>query len=265
MKGMQKSVQSIERVFDILELLSHEPKGLNLTKVGTSLSLHKSTVYRLLGVLKKRGYIEKEEESGRYRLGPGFVELASLLLNSVELKTEAEPHLRQLSQVTGQTVFLATLQDNEVVYLDKVESFNSLRKYSIIGQRRPLFCTSLGKAMIMSLPAERMKELLKGTVFEKYTANTHRNMQALLRDLEICRKRGWAADDEEFEPNVRCLGAPVFDYRGTVVAAVSAVWSTFNSALTFDGMAPHVLEAARQISRRLGFAEGGSGGAAEAR
>jgi IclR family KDG regulon transcriptional repressor len=256
---MQKSVQSIERVFDILELLSHEPKGMNLTKVGTSLSLHKSTVYRLLMVLKKRGYIEKEEDSGRYRLGPGFVELASLLLNSVELKTEAEPHLRQLSQVTGQTVFLATLQDNEVVYLDKVESFNSLRKYSIIGQRRPLFCTSLGKAMIMNLPADELNELIKDTVFEKYTANTHKDMQALLKDLDVCRKRGWAADDEEFEPNVRCLGAPVYDYRGTVVAAVSAVWSTFNSALTFDGMAPHVLEAARQISRRLGYADNDGG------
>jgi len=249
---MQNTVQSIERVFDILELLSHEPKGLNLTKIGTSLDLHKSTVYRLLSVLRNRGYIEKEDESGRYRLGPGFVELASLFLNSVEFKTEAEPLLRQLSQVTGQTVFLATLHGTEVVYLDKVEQFNSLRKYSIIGQRRPIFCTSLGKAMVMHRPAAEVKELLSGVVFEKFMPNTHPDIDSLLRDLEVCRKRGWTTDNEEFEPNTHCLGAPILDYRGTVVAAVSVVWSTFNTSITFDGIAPHVLEAARQISLRLG-------------
>jgi IclR family KDG regulon transcriptional repressor len=249
---MQNTVQSIERVFDILELLSHEPKGLNLTKIGTQLDLHKSTVHRLLSVLRNRGYIEKEE-SGRYRLGPGFVELASLFLNSIEFKTEAEPHLRQLSQITGQTVFLATLQGTEVVYLDKVEQFNSLRKYSIIGQRRPVFCTSLGKAMVMHRPAGELREFLKDVSFEKYMPNTHPDIESLLRDLEVCRQRGWTTDNEEFEPNVRCLGAPILDYRAVVVAAVSVVWSTFNTAITFELIAPHVLEAARQISLRLGF------------
>lgn len=250
---MQNTVQSVERVFDILELLSHEPKGLNLTKIGTSLDLHKSTVHRLLSVLRKRGYIEKEEESGHYRLGPGFVELASLFLNSIELKTEAEPHLRQLSQVTGQTVFLAMLQGTEVVYLDKVEQYNSLRKYSIIGQRRPLYCTSLGKAMLMHRPAVELKELLADVPFQKFMPNTHPDFDSLLRDLEACRKRGWTMDNEEFEPDIHCLGAPILDYRGSVVAAVSVVWSTFNKEISFDGMAPHVLEAARQISFRLGY------------
>jgi IclR family transcriptional regulator, KDG regulon repressor len=249
---MQNTVQSIERVFNILELLSHESKGLNLTKIGTQLDLHKSTVHRLLSVLRNRGYIEKEEESGRYRLGPGFVELASLFLNSIELKTEAEPHLRQLSQVTGQTVFLATLQGTEAVYLDKVEQFTSLRKYSVIGQRRPLFCTSLGKAMVMHRPEGELRELLKGVAFEKFMPNTHPDVESLLRDLAACRRRGWTADDEEFEPNVRCLGAPILDYRRLVVAAVSVVWNTFNTAITFENAAPHVLEAARQISLRLG-------------
>jgi IclR family transcriptional regulator, KDG regulon repressor len=249
---MQNTVQSIERVFDILELLSHESKGLNLTKIGVRLDLHKSTVHRLLSVLKKRGYIEKEEESGRYRLGPGFVELASLFLNSIELKTEAEPILRQLSQITGQTVFLAMLQGTEVVYLDKVEQYNSLRKYSIIGQRRPIFCTSLGKAMIMHRSNGEIRELLKDVTFERYRENTLQNIDSLLADLDACRRRGWTMDNEEFEPNIHCLGAPIFDYRGIVVAAVSAVWSTFNGSISFDLIAPHVVEAAHEISLRLG-------------
>ena len=253
--AVQNTVQSIDRAFDIIELLSHEPKGLNLTKIGTLLDLHKSTVHRLLSVLKNRGYIEKEETSGHYRLGPGFVELASLFLNNIELKTEAEPHLRQLSQVTGHTVFLATLQGRDVVYLDKVEQFNSLRKYSIIGQRRPIFCTSLGKALVMHRPAGELRDLLKDVTFEKFMPNTLADFDALLKDLDVSRRRGWTADNEEFEPNIRCLGAPIFDYRGIVVAAVSAVWSAFNPAITFEQTAPHVIEAARQISLRLGYAK----------
>jgi IclR family KDG regulon transcriptional repressor len=250
---MQNTVQSIERVFDILELLSHESKGLNLTKIGTSLDLHKSTVHRLLSVLKKRGYIEQVEESGRYRLGLGFVELASLFLNSIEFKTEAEPHLRQLSQITGQTVFLATLQGSEVVYLEKVEQYNSLRKYSIIGQRRPVYCTALGKALVMHRPLAELEQMLKDSPFQKFMPHTHTDLESLLRDLKTCRERGWSTDNEEYEPNVQCVGAPIFDYRGTVVAAVSAVWSTVNATLTFKSIAPHVLEAAHQISLRLGF------------
>jgi IclR family transcriptional regulator, KDG regulon repressor len=250
---MQNTVQSIERVFDILELLSHESKGLSLTEIGRRLDLHKSTVHRLLTVLKNRGYIEKDVESGWYRLGPGFVELSSLFLNSVELKTEAEPLLRQLSRITGQTVFLATLQNREVVYLDKVEQYNSLRKYSIIGQRRPLFCTSLGKAMIMYKPLEEVQALLQGVEFQQFTPNTLPDFEALLKDLALSSARGWAVDDEEYEPNVRCIGAPIRDYRETVVAAVSAVWSTFNSTLAFEEMDPHVMDSALQISRRLGF------------
>ncbi len=252
---MQNTVQSIERVFDILELLSHEPKGMNLTKIGTQLDLHKSTVHRLLSVLKKRGYIEKDEESSRYRLGPGFVELSSLFLNSIELKTEAEPLLRKLSQITGNTTFLATLQGVEVVYLDKVEQYNSIRKYCVIGQRRPVYCTALGKALVMNKPAAEIRELFKDVALEKLTATTHRTVDSLLRDLEACRARGWSMDNEEFEPDTRCCAAPVLDYRGSVVAAVSAVWSTYSDGITFERVAPHVVEAAREISRRLGWTE----------
>jgi IclR family KDG regulon transcriptional repressor len=252
---MQNTVQSIERVFDILELLSHESNGLNLTKIGESLDLHKSTVHRLLSVLKKRGYIEQIPESGRYRLGPGFVELASLFLNSIEFKTEAEPHLRNLSQITGQTVFLATLQGSEVVYLDKVEQYNSLRKYSIIGQRRPVYCTALGKALIMHRTQAEIEQMLKDFPFQKFTPHTHQDLRSLLRDLKACRARGWTTDNEEYEPNVQCIAAPIFDYRGTVVAAVSAVWSTLSTAISFKPLAPRVVEAARQISVRLGYTE----------
>ena len=144
-------VQSLDRAFDILELLSEARDGASLTDIAARLGLHTSTVYRLLSALRKRGYAEQTASRGVYRLGLELVRLCGPYLNSLELKTEAEPAIRQLSQATGQTVFLAILQNDEVVYIDKVEQFNSLRKYSIIGQRRPLHCTSLGKALLLGM------------------------------------------------------------------------------------------------------------------
>ena len=144
-------VQSLDRTFDILELLAGAQGGVSLTEISQRLELHKSTVYRLLAALRKRGYIEQSEKRAPTASGSEFLHLCGQYLNSLELKTEAEPHLRRLSQVTGQTVFLAIHQGGEVVYIDKVEQFNSLRKYSVIGQRRPLHCTSLGKALLLGL------------------------------------------------------------------------------------------------------------------
>lgn len=247
------TVQSVERVFDILEQLSRHPKGISLTDIGRQLDLHKSTVHRLLAVLRQRGYVEKDDITSMYRLGVGFVGLASSFLNSLELKTEAEPHLRHLSKLVNQTVYLATLQGREAVYLDKFEQFDSLRKYSIIGQRRPLYCTSLGKALLMGKSDDEVRELLRDVAFERLTPKTMTDIASLLKNLEECRRRGWTADDEEIEPGIKCLGAPIYDYRGTVVAALSVSWAAMNDSVTFDNICGHVTGAAREISKHLGF------------
>jgi len=143
-------VQSVDRTFDILELLSKEKNGLSLTEISKNLDL---------SVLKKRGYIEQIKNRGIYKMGMEFVELCSNLLNNLELKTEADPFLRKLSMLTNQTVFLAIYQDNSVVYIDKVEQYNSLRKYSIIGQRRPLHCTALGKSLLAGFSEFEIRQL----------------------------------------------------------------------------------------------------------
>ena len=243
--------QSIERVFDIIELLSREQNGLQLTEIGRRLDLHKSTVYRLLSVLRKRGYIEKGDNN-RYRIGVQFIELSSMYLNNIELKTEAEPYLRKLSQETRQTVFLAMIQDKEVVYLDKVEQYNSIRKYSIIGRRRPLYCTSLGKAMLMKMSDAELAKLFEEIPLQKHTAKTKADLPCLLEDLHISRARGWSFDDEEYELGENCVGAPLLDYRGTVIAAVSVAWKK-NPAIRPEDYAGLVSATAWDISKRLGY------------
>ena len=246
-------VQSLDRAFDILELLSREQHGLNLTEIGNRLDLHKSTVYRLLQALKERGYIEKSPR-GAYRLGMEFIELSSLYLNNLELKTEAQPMLRELSSLSANTVFLATLQENEVVYIDKMETHNSLRKYSIIGQRAPLYCTALGKSMLTGMAEDQIRKLYGGVELEAFTDRTITNVEDLVAEVEKIRRRGWSVDDEEYEEGLRCIGAPIRDYRNEVIAAVST--SGYTSVITrerVEEIAAYVVKAARDISQRMGY------------
>lgn len=246
-------VQSLDRAFNILELLSREQNGLNLTEIGNRLDLHKSTVYRLLDALKQRGYIEKSSQ-GSYRLGMEFIELSSLYLNNLELKTEAQPILRELSTLTGNTSFLATVQESEVVYIDKMETFNSLRKYSIIGRRAPMYCTALGKSMLTGMTEDQIRILYHDLEMKAFTKNTITTLDALIDEIDRIRQRGWSVDDEEYEEGLRCVGAPIRDYRNEVIAAVST--SGYISIITrerVEEIAGYVVKAAQDISKRMGF------------
>jgi DNA-binding IclR family transcriptional regulator len=248
------SVKSIERAFDILELLSQEPNGLNLKTIGERLDLHKSTVHRLLAVLNQRGYVEKTEQRGRYRIGLGFVDLAGMHLNSLELTTEAQPYLRHLSKQTGQTAFLAVMEGRDVVYIDKVESYNSLRRYRIIGRRRPLHATSLGKSLLAGLSQEQITRLYEGVELNRLTENTITDLSVLLAEVRMCRKRGWSYDNEENELGTRCVGAPIYDYREKVIAALSVAWEApVNPELDADQVCEYVKEAAFGVSVRMGY------------
>jgi IclR family transcriptional regulator, KDG regulon repressor len=246
-------VQSVERAFDILEILSHENSGLPLTEVSRRLNLHKSTVYRLLATLGHRGYVEKVADTGSYKLGLEFIGLSSLYLNNLDLKVESHPYLMRLSQETGKTVFLAILQGCEVVYIDKVETFSSLRKYSIIGQRNPVYCTALGKSFLMTMEDAEIRELLATTIFEKRTEATAGNIETLLARVDEGRTCGWVLDDLEIEDDVRCVAAPILDYSNKAIAAVSVSWDiNAHPETDVELTAQRVSAATKAISRRMG-------------
>lgn len=247
------SVQSIDRAFDIIELLSQETRGLAMTEIGRRLNLNKSTVHRLLASVRERGYIEKDAETGNYKLGLGFIELASLYLNSLELKTEASPLLNTLTRLTGQTAFLAIMDGTEIVYIDKVETFDSLRRYTIIGKRLPMHTTSLGKAMLSGMSDEEIETLYPDKKLTAMTKKTITNFNALMAVIRQVRARGWSYDDEENEKGTRCVGAPIFDYRGRVIAAVSLAWHISNYPdKTWDDYSKQLVKCSADISLKMG-------------
>jgi IclR family KDG regulon transcriptional repressor len=247
-------VQSVERTFDIIEALSHEKDGLGLTDIGKKVGLHKSTVFRLLSSLAEKGYIDKNPKTANYRLSLKFIELSSTFLNNLELKTEALPFLKKLASLTTQAVYFAILDDWEVIYIEKVETFESIRKYDIIGKRAPSYCTALGKALLSGLSEDEIRERFQGIPLTSFTPNTITTLDRLIREVDLIRARGWSEDDEEYEEGVRCIASPIYDYRNSVIAAIST--SGPKNIISKDKtkeISQYVVDAARDISKRMGY------------
>jgi len=248
-----KGVQAINRVLDIVELLATAKEGLGVTEIGQAIGLHKSTVHRLCNALAVRGYIEKDP-GGIYRLGLKFMEINGLFLKKLELKTEALPFIRKLAEILGQPVHLAILDGVEVVYIEKVDVVNSIRMYSQIGRRVPAHCTAIGKVLIAALDEERLAERLELIKFERRTPNTITSKEKFSKVIFETRERGWAVDDEENEPGVRCVAAPIYDYTGKVIAAVSVSGDSRVISPDRDGeISEQVRQTAASISGGMGF------------
>ncbi|MGD8834430.1 MAG: IclR family transcriptional regulator [Desulfobacteraceae bacterium] len=248
-------VQSIERVFDIIEYIANQQGPVTLSQVAGDLGLAASTVHRLLGTLLERGYVEQAAPNRQYKIGIRFIELASQYLRGLELRTEAAPFLRELSRRGGHPAMMATIMDDEIVYIERLDERGvNLRNYSFIGQRRPLYSTGLGKAILMGLPKSKRDHLIAGMTFVRKTANTITDPERLKAELDLSLKRGFSKDDEEETIGFRCVAAPIRDYRNQVIAAVSTSWlSDFFDSVDEDKLASLVVEAAMKISKRMGY------------
>lgn len=244
-------VQSIERALDIIEVLADYQDGIGVTELAGKLGLNKSTVHRILATLASRGYVNKTDK-GLYRLGINLIEVVSCYINNLELQTEARPYVAQTTAELGLTCHLGVLDGDQVVYIEKMDVFSNVRMYSQIGVRVRSY--SLGKCLLSNYSATQVRQIMKDCSFIKFTEKTVGSIDELLADLELVRRRGWAIDDEESERGHRCIGAPIYDYRGDIIAALSASGPV--SLLTEDrieSVAEYVKKQALEISRSMGY------------
>lgn len=251
----EHSVQSVDRSLDVLEALASEQGGLGVTEIATKVDLHKSTVHRLLSTLLERGYVEKNDE-GTYHIGLKLIEVVSVYLNSLELQTEARPHIAQISTELGLTSHLGVLDGDQVVYIEKMDVYSVVKLYSQIGLRVHAYCSSLGKCLLSNFSREELDIIMKDCSFNKFTANTISSLDELHEELKKVRVQGWGMDNQEFDMNNRCIGAPIYDYRGEIIAAISA--SGPPSLLTEDripNVSEYVMKQAKEISKRMGYIE----------
>ncbi|MGN0658966.1 MAG: IclR family transcriptional regulator [Emergencia sp.] len=249
------SVQSIDRALDIIEVLAEHQEGLGVTEISERVGLHKSTAHRIISTLAARGYINKTEK-GTYRLGLKLIEAVSCYINGLELQTEARPYVAQITSELGLTSHLGVLDGDQVVYIEKMDVFSNVRMYSQIGVRVHSYSCSLGKCLLSNYSSDQVRRIMANCSFIRFTPKTLGSVDELIADLDLVRKRGWAIDDEEAEIGHRCIGAPIYDYRGDIIAAISASGPT--STLTVDRIQPvadYVRKQALEISRSMGYAD----------
>ncbi|MFG2987233.1 IclR family transcriptional regulator [Streptomyces sp. NPDC048258] len=239
--------QSVERALGILPLLAKGPAGLGA--VADELGVHKSTALRLLRTLHAHGFVYRQPD-GRYRLGAQLFALAAEAVENLDVREIAHPHLVELNKATGHTVHLALLQDDEVVYIDKVDSRYPVRMYSRIGKPVPLTVAAVAKLLLADLPEAERRSLAERIEYPRYTARSTPDAAAFLRELDLVREQGWASDLGGHEESVNCLGAPVYGPDGRVAAALSV--SAPSVVVTADGLLellPLVLRTAHAISQ----------------
>ncbi len=241
-------IQSLARGLKILNLLGQNQDGASITELAEILGVDKGSASRLVSTLAHYGYAEKDEVSRRFHLGPQVVSLSRSVLTRLPLREAAKPYLRQLMERTGECAHLAVAAQGKVLYIDQVESPATLRVNAQVGQMNPLHCTALGKVLLAFGEAEIPSTL------ETFTPRTIITAETLLHHLEQVRKQGYALDDEEFDPGVRCIAAPVSDYRGRVVGSIGISGPATRMALErLPKLAATVSEIAKALSERMTF------------
>ncbi len=248
-------VQSVDRALLILELLSDYENGISISNISDQLDLHKSTIHRLLLTLNHKGYVEKTSEN-KYKLTLKLFELGNRIIEKLYIAVVARPYLQELTKETGEVSHLVLREDTEVVYIDKVEPNNRIRMFSRVGARNPIYCTSVGKAIMAYLTEEEFNRIWSETNIVKVTENTITYYEEMRKTLKEIRAKGYAMDEEENERGIRCIGAPLFNYRKEVIGAISVSGPTFRvTEEKIEDFKISILKYGEMISRELGFTQ----------
>lgn len=238
--------KSLAKLFEIIEAVGESRSGMKGRDIAEKTGYPVSTTFRMLKFLAERGYLRSE--SSLYTLGPGLIRLGAIASSQNPLLRISRPFLAELSEKTMETVHLAELRNDSVVYIDKVEGSRSVRMISLIGSRGPLYCTGVGKVILAHLPENRLASLLNGMTLTPYTKHTIRSKKQLRKDLEEIRRQGYAVDDCEHELGVFCIAAPILDYSGNIAAGISISGSELYLRSRKDDLALQVKKTAEAIS-----------------
>ncbi|GAB3973066.1 IclR family transcriptional regulator [Streptomyces sparsus] len=219
---MGRLVPAVTRALDILELFLEGDGTLSAPEITRRLQLPRTTVHELLTTLVARSYlVPVREEPGRYRLGVRNYQLGSRYAEQLDLAAEGQRVAREVAETCDETVHVAILEGSDVIYIAKVDSTHAVRMVSAAGRRLPAHCTSVGKVLLASLPADALDARLAGGRLAAMTPNSITDPDTLRAALTTARERGFAVEHRESNPDVSCVAAPVRDSSGRVVAALS--------------------------------------------
>ena len=248
-------IQAVSHALDLLEQFHGEVDELGVTELSKRLKLHKNNVFRLLATLESRNYIEQNKVTENYRLGLKTLELGQTFIKQMGLLRQSRPVLESLVKECNETTYVAILKDFHIVYLDVVETDLTVRVVPRVGARLPAYCTAAGKVQIAYMTDEELENYLPTKEMKRYTPKTITDRDELKKHLKLISKQGYAIDNEELDPGVRCVGAPIRDYTRRIIGAVSISGPSmrFTDERLEKELIPLVVHAAEEISSKLGY------------
>lgn len=247
-------VQSVDRSLRILEELANSPEEMSITQISENLELNKSTVHRLLRTLVARGFVIQNPETRDYKITFKMYNLGSRWVRNLDVLEISKPYTKKLMEEVNEIVHLVVLDQDSVIYVDKVSADNTIQMASNVGNRAPLYCTAVGKSILAHMSDEEIKEYWQNEDIIKHTEHTITDFDDLVVELEKVKSLGYAQDNEENETDVRCIGAPIFDYNNEVNAAISMSAPKIRfSDDRIDDLSQRIIKYANLISKELGY------------
>lgn len=239
-----------------MRFLATQPRGeASLTAIAADLSLHVSSVHHLVATLTAAGYLQQNPENRWYRFGGEALWLATSILSQLDVLQAARTSMEEFAAAADEAVTLSVRDEGYALALYRVEPGGSLPGATSGSARRaPLYCTAAGKILCSELPEGKVRELLGLAPMAPRTPRTRTTPEAFLADLEWVRQHGLAVDNEEWTPGIRCVAVPVYNYTGSVVAALTCAGSTGRMEGEHLNQVIDLLrEASQTVSQQLGF------------
>ncbi|HEY5436067.1 MAG TPA: IclR family transcriptional regulator [Candidatus Limnocylindrales bacterium] len=246
------AVRSVDRAASLLLALGDCHGEAGVTELARRLGLHKSTASRLLATLEKRGLVEQDEESGKYRLGLIVIRLAERAERTLDLRSIAMPELDRLAKLTRETTGIGVLEGDQMLTVAQADGPNLVAVGDWTGRGVPLHSVASGKVLLASLPEREIMRLVRRGL-DRRTERTITQLEPLLEELARVRRRGYAMAFGEFDRGLNAVAAPVHDARGQVIAAVDVWGPAFRvTPRRVPELVGLVREAAAAVSVRLG-------------
>ena len=246
------ALESVDRMAAVIHALATGPEQ-TLEQVARAAGLNESTALRYLLSLTRHGFVDRDDTTGRFRLGLGLFRLGTLAMDSRDIFSEADPVMTALQAQFGETINLAVHQHDKVVLIRVLGRTDSMRKEAGVGETDPWHATALGKAILAALPADRAQGILSSHPLQRHTPNTRTDIADLDRDLDATRQRGYSVDDEEVVEGLRCVGVAVLGRHGRVEYGLSVSGPKSRMAYPrIQDIGAVLIQAAAALSVRLG-------------
>jgi DNA-binding IclR family transcriptional regulator len=245
---------TIGKALDVLEIFLARDDEIGLSELASLSGLNVTTTHRIVLTLVKRGYLSQKQKRQKYSLSTKFLQYSNVLSRRMKIRDIAFPIVDALNKMVGESVNIAILDRNEVVYIEHIESSKSLRIFTQVGNRVPLYCTGVGKIFLANMTDEELGKALSSTDLLPRTVNTITDIERLKQELELVKTEDVAADNEEIEIGVKCIASPVRNREGSIIAAISVSGPTARlSNKRVNEIKTLVKSCAAEVSRALGY------------